>query len=374
MKYLSKFGVATLLMATATAANATNNNQQPISVGGPEIETTQNANLTANPTINTGVKVGTHVVVPVTNNIGGPEIETTVNAPTTNNIYTNVGGPEIETNNRNNNANSNSNNNNANANANQQQGQGQHQGQTANGGSSEVEVGGQTSTQDTNVAIGDNTNTANGGSSEVEVGDQTTTVGGNNSSYTNNSTYKAAAAGSAVSAGPVYVPSKCMDGWSISLAGAQLSGSAGIGFSKVNPAGVYLKNNISLDDYAKSQDIDYRASATDGFTKSDHVKLSCLEKAIDEREDNQDHQLKVIHATAAANTAGQLALQGQEHFCKRDAKLTVATEALDDEHQSGCRDYSNTGMGYLFGEAAPYVPAKTYERPVVVAPAAPAQK
>lgn len=193
--------------ATLTDSSTTSN-----IAGGAEVETSLNGTIADNSQTHNHAGGATLVDGSTTSAVaGGAEVENALNADLSNGGVTGT----IEDNSR-----------------------------TDNSSSSENELSqtnDQTNSQATSV------DTSGSGNSENQ-NSQTTQVGGNNSSYTNNSVYKSGAAANIPQAAAIFATKSCVSSTSIGLGGGNVyAGYGGLSFSHVGSEAVSLVGTMDVD-------------------------------------------------------------------------------------------------------------------------------
>ncbi len=198
----------------------------------------------------------------------------------------------------------------------------------------------------------------------------TTATGGNSSGQTSNQTVNGGhtnidARGGAMpfnSIGSLYVPHQCMKGLGINLTGgAVFVGGGGIGLQKIDPAGVPLRNGLTLIDYLKLTP-EKRAEATDGFSDQQLSSLNCIayvaEKEHEQRlqdERMQKDRLTSEEKRARWNISYQIIEKGMARYCGYAGK-NQPFGATKDEHDKYCHRPIDAAIDELF-------PPKKEEKP-----------
>lgn len=197
----------------------------------------------------------------------------------------------------------------------------------------------------------------------------------------------------APSMGSLFVPDRCMNGFQFSIGGGTpFGGSGGIGFTKIDPAGVAFQDGTSVQAFLE-MDRETRSEYTSGFDEGDLEKLNCLTTVAQSQIDLFSHQLTMKaqqndHLERMQDArfeqealmkqlevAGEAYLRHVEHVCGHtEWRPSIA------EHRKQCdRVYEDTHTLFTFKpdetpfklSTAKVAPAAVRAEEDVLAPAAP---
>lgn len=310
------------------------NSQTYNNAGGAEVENALNANLS-----NGGVTDNSQSY----NNAGGAEVENSVhndlsNGGVTSNInnetttHNNAGGAEVSTD--------------VDASSQNDLAQTNDQDQTNE----------QTNQQDTSV------DTSNSGNSQ-NANSQNTEVGGNNSSYTNNSVYKSGAAANIPQAAAIFATKSCVSSTSIGLGGGNVyAGYGGLSFSHVGSEAVSLVGEMTVN--GEKVDVAYtipeladldaveRAPIFKELRKGEQAKATCLmgnyiaqERALTKAYEQATGVAKI---NADAHTSG-IAINAQANMYIAEVQAkgavdVVKTQAIGEAFNQTVKHACNLGI------------------------------
>ena len=193
----------------------------------------------------------------------------------------------------------------------------------------------------------DNSTNATGGNSSGQINNQNVTGG--------NTNIDARGGGMPFnSIGALYVPHQCMKGLGINLSGgAVFVGGGGIGLQKIDPAGVPLRNGLTLIDYLKLSP-EKRAEATDGFSDQQLSSLNCIAYVAEKEHEQrlQDERMQKDRLTSEEKRARwtisyQIIEKGMARYCGYAGK-SQPSGATKEEHDKYCHRPIDAAIDELY--------------------------
>ncbi len=203
-----------------------------------------------------------------------------------------------------------------------------------NGGSPKAEATGgrSTSSSDANAAADANAVSQSGALSQSgatsQSGPSSSTAQNGGNTLTTNSHFQGGSMTGAPGMGFLMAPDRCAGAFGISVGGgAPFVGSGGVGFQKIDIAGVNLGNGYTLVEYLYAPR-EQRAEISQDLSGGDKAKLNCLTNAWEMQEAAYEAQERMEKIRANANVRietirsnTQRALPGIEHFCNKSVAL-----------------------------------------------------
>ncbi len=168
-----------------------------------------------------------------------------------------------------------------------------------------------------------------------QSGPSTSTAQNGGNTLTTNSHFQGGAMTGAPGMGFLMAPDRCAGAFGISVGGgAPFVGSGGIGFQKIDVAGVNLGNGYTLVEYLYAPR-EQRAEISRDLSGGDKDKLNCLTNAWEMQEAAYEAQERIEKIRSNANirietirSNTQRALPGIRHFCNESVTLDGRGRAI----------------------------------------------